>query len=126
MKVLKNYVIARVCCLEYEKTTPTFIPLSWKSLTEDMEPDLCIRLHILIDHVVVHKLPVYSNPVFAGGSFESFLKSTVKGTQAFKTAVQADLSNGVICIFKSLTCISQPGIIQVLVEVFMECFRKYP
>ena len=79
-----------------------------------------------LDHVVVHKLPVYSNPVFARGSFESFLKSTVKGTQAFKTAVQADLSNGVICIFKSLTCISQPGIIQVLVEVFMECFRKNP
>ncbi len=30
--------------LEVRKTTPTFIPLSWKSLTEDMEPDLCIRL----------------------------------------------------------------------------------
>ena len=44
LKVSKNYVIARVCCLKYEKTTPTFIPLSWKSLTEDMEPDLCIRL----------------------------------------------------------------------------------
>ena len=81
---------------------------------------VCIYVN-LIDHVVVHKLPVYSNPVFARGSFESFLKSTVKGTQAFKTAVQADLSNGVICIFKSLTRIAQPCVIQILVEVFVEC-----
>ena len=75
-----------------------------------------------------HHIPISNKcfPVFTGGSFELFLKRTVKGAQTFKSTVKAELRDCIIGIFKSLTCISQPGIIQVLVEVFMECFRKNP
>ena len=75
-----------------------------------------------------HHIPIFNKcfPVFTGGSFELFLKRTVKGAQTFKSTVKAELRDCIIGIFKSLTCISQPGIIQVLVEVFMECFRKNP
>ena len=75
-----------------------------------------------------HHIPISNKcfPVFTGGSFELFLKRTVKGAQTFKSTVKAELRDCIIGVFKSLTCISQPGIIQVLVEVFMECFRKNP
>lgn len=75
-----------------------------------------------------HHIPISNKcfPVFTGGSFELFLKRTVKSAQTFKSTVKAELRDCIIGIFKSLTCISQPGIIQVLVEVFMECFRKNP
>ena len=44
VKIEQLLKLQKGVCEQYEKTTPTFIPLSWKSLTEDMEPDLCIRL----------------------------------------------------------------------------------
>ena len=58
------------------------------------------------------------------GSFELFLKRTVKGAQTFKSTVKAELRDCIIGIFKSLTCISQPGIIQVLVEVLWNVLEK--
>ena len=50
LKASKNYVRARVCCLEYEKIIQTkiiqtFTLLSRKSLIDNMEPERRVRLH---------------------------------------------------------------------------------
>ena len=57
-------------------------------------------------------------------NFISFLEYPVKCPLAFKSTIQANICNRIARIFQAMTCIVQPCIIKILIEISMKDFGK--